>query len=136
MSRQSEVKFLPGVSLAFLGIEEDLPLPVPGEVRCTFCQAPIDIMTVTEGTGPLKIKREQEPIRDEFGKVIDFKETIKVSAQRLIACPSCSLNIKPKCERCIMCIGKDRIDRATCTYCDGTGEGRIISQGVKFGESD
>jgi len=75
--------------LEVLGIEEPVIVPVRADQKlCSFCGIPVSFIEMTEGTGPLRFRRELELI-DDIHDPPTFYTRVKVNSSKLVACPKC-----------------------------------------------
>lgn len=87
--------------------------PDPEKVKCSFCGDWISRVNATFGKGKPRVSRQIVNIRpDDLPPTFD--EKVFIQNKKLVACPDCCLRITPITNR----------------------EGRIVSQGVVFPESE
>jgi hypothetical protein len=88
--------------------------PNPEKVVCSFCGDEVDRVRATHGTGRLNRGVIREVVKDPLTGVKRIQEKVFHSTTKVVACPECVLNIKP------------RVDK----------HGDIQSQGITFPEGD
>lgn len=69
------------------------------EVRCSFCDCKTDLVTATVGTGKLTIKTVLEESGTGIGGDISTHEKTVRTQEKVIACPKCVGNLKPKLDK-------------------------------------
>lgn len=124
--------------MARLGEEGELELPppappiTPGHLICSFCGHEVEQTRATTGSGKVRKVGGVEWHHDPTSGQHVYEEVTHHISAHVIACPSCSLNVGPLFNRCVMCKGLSDDAIKSCTYCKGTKRGERSTGGQQW----